>query len=408
MSEVGEVDGGLAPAAPSWSRHRIASWLVDHGGLRRNLTELLHQLCQKLQDEGFQLFRVHMGLRSTHPEIVAQTVIWTRGRNASAQVDHGYGMILSSGYQNSPVRLIHEGAGGFRRRLEGPEVELDFPVLEELIAQGCTDYVIMPLRYVSGQINFISWTTDRRGGFSTAELTLLYDLLPLLALRVEVEAAYQNAETLLATYLGRGAARRVLAGSVRRGQVERIRAAIWVSDLRGFTRLSDRLPTRQVIAVLNDYFDVMARAIGEHGGEILKFVGDGVLAIFNAGPTSADDCAHAMAAAQQALARLNSDNDERAAEGLPAIRCGIGLHVGEVEFGNIGARDRLDFTVIGPAVNEAVRVETLCKVLERPLLVSAAFAEAAGQADLESVGWHVLRGVSTPQELFAPRRRRER
>jgi adenylate cyclase len=399
--------GRLAPAAPGWSAHPIASWLVDHGGRRSGLTDLLHQLCQKLQDEGFRLLRVHVGLRSTHPEIIAQTVVWTRGSNASAQVDHGYGMILSSGYQHSPVRLIHEGAGAFRRRLEGPQALRDFPVLDELTQQGCTDYVIMPLRFASGQINFISWATDRRGGFSTAELTLLYDLLPLLALRLEIEMAYQNAETLVATYLGRGAARRVLAGSVRRGEVERIRAAIWVSDLRGFTRLSDRLPTRQVIAVLNDYFDVMARAIGMHGGEILKFVGDGVLAIFNAGATSADDCANALTAARQALARLRSDNDERAAEGLPAIRCGIGLHLGEVEFGNIGARDRLDFTVIGPAVNEAVRVETLCKVLERPLLVSAGFAEAAGQAGLESVGWHVLRGVSTPRELFAPRRQRE-
>jgi adenylate cyclase len=406
MSEAPHIAGPRQTEA-HWRDDATAAWLIEHGGERVGLVALLREFCERLEGEGLALYRVHMGLRSTHPEIVAQTVIWTRGTAGSRQVDHGYGMTLSSGYQNSPVRLIHEGAGGFRRRLEGPTAQFDFPVLRDMVEQGCTDYLIMPLVFASGQINFVSWSTDRPGGFRTPELSRLYDLVPLLALRVEIEMANRNAANLLTTYLGPSAARRVLAGSVRRGQVERIRAAIWVSDLRGFTRLSDRVPTRQVIAVLNDYFDVMDRAIEAHGGEILKFVGDGLLAIFNAGPTSAEDCARAMAAAREVLARIEGDNQERAAEGLPTLRTGIGLHVGEVAFGNIGAHDRLDFTVIGPAVNEAVRVEALCKVLERPLLISGAFAAAAGHAGLESVGSHALRGVSTPQELYAPIARRE-
>lgn len=393
----------VASAHPTWSSDPVASWLVEHGGESRDLATLLRGLCLKLVEQGLSLARVHMGIRSTHPEIMGRTVIWRRGSEATTQIDHGYGQLLSSTYQDSPIRLIHEGAGAFRRRLEGPDVVHDFPVLDDLIAQGFTDYVIMPLTFSSGQISYISWATDRSGGFTVGELTQLYDLLPLLALRVEIETTRQNMQILLTTYLGREPARRVLAGGVRRGQVESIRAAIWISDLRAFTRLSDRVPIRQVVAILNDYFDVIARAVEDHGGEILKFIGDGILAIFNAGPTSRDDCRNALAAAQAALARLHSDNAERSAEGLPEILTGIGLHLGDLVYGNIGSRDRLDFTVIGPAVNEAGRVETLCKVLGRPLLVSASFAETVGVEGLQSLGFHVLRGVSTPREIFAPR-----
>ena len=393
----------IASAHPSWASNPIASWLVQHGGRPSDLAARLSGLCLGLVAQGLTLRRVHVGIRSTHPEVAARTVIWERGSEGTTLIDHGYGLQLSEDYLNSPVRLIHEGAGAFRRRLEGPEVVRDFPVLDDLIAQGCTDYVIMPLTFSSGQANFISWATDRPGGFTVGELTLLYDLLPLIALRVEIETTRQNMQTLLTTYLGREPARRVLAGSVRRGQVESIRAAIWISDLRAFTRLSDRVPIRQVVAILNDYFEVIARAVEAHGGEILKFTGDGILAIFNAGPSSREDCESALAAAREALARLESDNAERSAEGLPEILTGIGLHLGDLVFGNIGSRDRLDFTVIGPAVNETGRVETLCKVLERPLLVSASFAEAVGTDGLQSLGFHVLRGVSTPREIFAPR-----
>jgi adenylate cyclase len=341
-----------------------------------------------------------------HPEVAARTVVWRRGEAGHVQVDHGYGMRLSDDYQNSPVRLVQEGAAAFRRRLEGPDAARDFPILDELAELGVTDYVIMPLLFSTGDTSFISWASDRPGGFATDELSLLYDLLPLIALRVELEASYQTRETLLSTYLGREPARRVLSGSIRRGQVESIRAAIWISDLRAFTRMTDRLPSSAVIALLNDYFDVLAEVVERNGGEILKFLGDGLLAIFEEGTAACDQCAGALSAAEQALATFDSLNHERTGEGQPEIRFGIGLHLGDVQFGNIGSRERLDFTVIGPAVNEAARVEALCKVLDRRLLISAAFAEAAGLEGLVSLGFHALRGVSEPQEIFAPDRDR--
>jgi adenylate cyclase len=258
----------------------------------------------------------------------------------------------------------------------------------------------MPLLLSTGDTDFISWATDRPGGFATPQLTLLYDLLPLIALRIELASAYEATRTLLTTYLGREPARRVLSGSVRRQSVETIRAAVLVSDLQGFTRLADRLPADQVVRLLDDYFDCMAEAIENHGGEVLKFIGDGLLAMFEA-QDERDACGRALQAGCAALDKLAEMNAKRAAQGMPTIRVGVGLHLGDVQYGNIGARERLDFTVIGPAVNEASRVERLTRVLERPLLATAAFARAAAGCPLVSLGFHVLRGVAEPREIFA-------
>ena len=404
-TEDGRAEEALAPYHPTWSTNPVASWLVEHGGHGTDLGRFLKKLCEHLLDEDVPLFRVRMGNRAMHPEVYGRDVIWQRGQVGIVEIDREHGIDATSLYRNSPVRLIHEDAGALRRRLDGPHVQRDFPVLDDLIRMGCTDYVIMPILHSNGQINYISWTTDQPGGFSTPQLTLLYDLLPLISLRVEIENAYEATRTLLTTYLGREPARRVLAGKTRRAQVESIRAAIWFSDLRGFTRMSDRTPPDQVVALLDDFFETLARPIEAHGGEVLKFLGDGLLAIFNGEADAGLDCAHALAAAKDALAGLEPENARRAVAGEAPINCGIGLHLGEVQFGNIGARDRLDFTVIGPAVNEASRVEALCKVLDRPLLASARFAEAIGPTGLTSLGFHVLRGVSTPEEIFGPAER---
>ena len=386
---------------PSWSTNPVAGWLVEHRGSRMDLAQFLEALCQELLGQGVPLDRVNLSVSSRHPEVAARTAAWRRGESGIAFHDLSYGMRAAPPYQNSPAKLIHEATGAIRRRLEGPDPLLDFPVLHDLLALGSTDYVIMPILHSTGEINFISWSTKTPGGFSTPQLTLLYDLLPLIALRVEVETAHEETRTLLNTYLGREPARRVLGGSVRRAQVESLRAAIWISDLRGFTHLSDRMPAPAVIALLDDYFDIQADAVESEGGEILKFMGDGLLAIFAEGPSLVEDSRRAMRAASRALKRLVGENAERTDEGQPEIRFGIGLHAGEVRYGNIGARERLDFTVVGPAVNEAARVEALCKVLDRPLLTSSAFAEAHGSRGLVSLGFHGLRGVREPKEIFA-------
>jgi adenylate cyclase len=362
------------PGGHSWAHHPLALWLVDHGGHGLTLDLLLGELCDRLVAEGIPLRRVVVGVLSSHPEVAARSVVWNRGGTSVQCRDFSYTMRDADTYNKSPVKLIHDGAGAIRRRLEGEDAVLDFPVLHELKAIGVTDYVIMPIVHTTGRINFISWTTDSPGGFTSRHLALLYDLLPLIALRVEIRVAREATRTLLETYLGREPARRVLDGRVRRGQVETIRAVVLVSDLRGFTALSDRLDPRGVVELLDDYFEAAARPIEDRKGEILKFIGDGLLAIFGVGDDATVACAKALEAARAVMTNLDEVNRHRGAQGRPEIRCGIGLHVGDVQYGNIGARDRLDFAVIGRAVNEASRVESLCRVLERRLLATAPFA----------------------------------
>ncbi len=399
--QVGPANGeSVAPFDLAWSSHPVATWLVEHGGKVQRLDRLLGALCERLAASGIPLWRSVVGVRSAHPEVAARSVVWQRGNEGAISRDFSYTSRDEDVYLKSPVKLIHDGAGAIRRRLEGPDAARDFPILDELVAAGATDYVIMPIVHTTGRIDFISWTTDRPGGFSGHELTLLYDLLPLIALRVEIEAAYDATRTLLETYLGHEPARRVLGGRVRRGQIETIRAVVLVSDVRGFTALSDRLEPRQVIELLDSYFEVAARPIEEHEGEILKFIGDGLLAIFGIGDDASAACNTALDAAFGILDGLDAVNAERARAGQPEIRCGVGLHVGDVQYGNIGARDRLDFTVIGRAVNEASRVESLCKVLDRRVLATAPFARLAENPALFSVGFHALRGVREPREIF--------
>jgi adenylate cyclase len=400
VSAPAAAGGQVVGYHPSWSANPVATWLVEHGGRGIELGPFLAELSERLAAHGVPLHRVSLGVRPMHPEVFARNVRWRRGEAGVAVYDRDYAIRDSDGYLKSPVRLIHEGAAGLRRRLVGPAAMLDFPILTELRDDGSTDYVIMPVLHSTGVTDFVSWTTDRPEGFSTAHLTLLYDLLPLIALRVELASAYDATRTLLTTYLGREPARRVLAGSVRRQHVETIRAAVLVSDVRGYTRMTDRLPPAQMVQLLDDYFERVAEPIDAHQGEVLKFIGDGLLAMFEAKDDPADACRRALAAANEAMAALAKVSVERKAQGLPEIEIGVGLHLGLVQFGNIGARERLDFTVIGPAVNEASRVEALCKVLRRPLLATAAFAEAAGAASMVSLGFHALRGVAEPQEIF--------
>ena len=375
----------------------ISSWLADHGGVRVDPETLMTELCERLVGIGVPLARASYGAATLHPQLWGSQYIWRRDPAGVSEIRHRHGVERSSTYLDSPVRVLHHGAAAVRRRLDVPVPQLDFPILQDLVEEGATDYVAMPLRFSTGQTGYISWVSDLPGGFRTRELTLLYDLLPLIALRLELEASYHVSKSLLETYLGRDAARRVLAGQIERGRGKRIRAAILLSDLRDFTAMSDRLPADEVIALLNDYFDVMATQVQEHGGEVLKFIGDGMLAVFNVERSLPDAaCCQAVRAAidaAQALAILNSDRAEK-------LEVGIALHFGDVVYGNIGAANRLDFTVIGAAVNEAARIQELCRSLDKQILVSAGFACSCVSKPLISLGPHHLRGVSESQELF--------
>jgi adenylate cyclase len=274
------------------------------------------------------------------------------------------------------------------------------PVLRELKAQGLTDYLAHVI-YLSGQRNAVSWATDHTEGFSEEQLRTLRQLMPYLALRLELESTRYSLGSLLEVYLGENAARRVLAGAFKRGSGERIQAAIWLCDLRGFTTLADQVPAEQVVSTLDAYFDQVVGAVAAQGGEVLKFIGDAILAIFRVQEGAEQQaCAAALVAAQDALGRLATLNDERAREGLPSLAMGVALHLGQVMYGNIGSKERLDFTVIGASVNEASRLESLCKQLGTPLVMSGQFARACGSADVVPLGRHSLRGVREEREVF--------
>jgi adenylate cyclase len=376
----------------------ISTWLTKHGGIRVDPQTLMLELCERLIAAGVPLSGASYGAPTLHPQVWGSQFIWRRDGGGVSEVRHRHDAARSSTYRDSPVRVLHQGAAAVRRRLDIPTPQLDFPILRELADEGATDYVAMPLHFSSGKMGYISWVSDRLGGFNTSDLALLYDLLPLIALRLELEASYHVSKSLMETYLGRDAARRVLAGQIKRGRGKRIRAAILLSDLRDFTAMSDRLPANEVIVLLNDYFDIMATQVQEHGGEVLKFIGDGMLAVFNVGRSLPDAaCCQSMHAAIEAVRALTALNLDRAEK----LEVGIALHLGDVVYGNIGAADRLDFTVIGAAVNEAARIQGLCRSLDKQILVSAGFACGCTSKPLISVGLHHLRGVSEKQELFA-------
>ncbi|HKO07111.1 MAG TPA: adenylate/guanylate cyclase domain-containing protein, partial [Alphaproteobacteria bacterium] len=348
---------------------------------------------------GLPLWRANLSVRVLHPQFSGVSLRWLRGA-AVERRDNEHGIERSESYLLSPIRVIFEGAAGLRRRLDVANPHLDFPILEELRAAGATDYVAMALSEGEGLPAAVTWTSDRGGGFSVEDLTLLNDLLPILSLVVEIYKLRRMGANLLDVYIGPLTGRRVLQGAIRRGQLETIHAVLWYCDLRGFTNLSDTLPHDELITLLNEYFEAVGEPVIARGGEILKFIGDAMLAIFPL-DIELDHSAinSALAAAGDALANVRELNARRAAEGQRSIKLGIALHIGDVGYGNIGAPNRLDFTVIGSAVNKVVRIEALSKALDRPLLLSAEFAHRYGQP-LLALGFHALRGIAEPEEVF--------
>jgi adenylate cyclase len=286
-----------------------------------------------------------------------------------------------------------------RRRLADPDCVMDYPILHDLRAEGVTDYFVAPLHFSSGEVHFSSWATRQPGGFTDAEIEAIERVIPPLARIGEIRAWYRVAGNLLTTYIGKNAGERVLAGHIRRGDTEAIHAAIWLSDMRGFTMLADTLPPQQLVDLLNRYFDCQVPAIHERGGEVLKYMGDGLLAIF---PIGAERDFVSVCAAALAAGRTARDNiaDLHVAEDGPALRFGLALHVGDVLFGNIGSGNRLDFTCIGPAVNLAARLEKLAGRLGRTILASEDFVDHCGDDGLQPVGRFAVAGFAAEQMVY--------
>jgi adenylate cyclase len=379
----------------------VRDWILSEGRLIPSTAEFLEELGLALNRAGLPLFRTTLHVRTLHPQLLATMYVWRRGERGS-QIDREHGIEITAAYLESPIRVIYEGAGAVRRRLEVPDQEFDFPVLREIKALGATDYLVLPVRFTGGVTAAATFASDRPGGFTTAHLACLDQLMPYLALVLEVQAKTRVLTTLLDTYLGHHAGRRVLAGTIRRGDAEPIHAVLWYCDLRGSTELAQRLDPDLLIETLNVFFATVAGPVEAAGGDILKFIGDAMLAIF---PIEELEYCHvkarrALAAAAEAQARLAALNEARREAGEQPLACGIALHVGDVYFGNVGAPNRLDFTVIGQAVNSAARIEGLCKELREPLLISGDLAKYIDRP-LRSRGAHLLRGLAEPIEVFA-------
>ena len=375
----------------------IAGWLLAEAWRIDGEEALVDAFCRCLQRAGVPVSRMTIIIPALHPQVFATVLVWRDDAGAKT-IHEPHDILFTPRFKDSPFALILRGAGGVRRRMERADAKLDFPVVRDLKAEGATDYVAMPFRFSDGQMNVLSMTSFAPGGFSTDHLGRVFEVLPGLARYFEVFAQRRTAMTLLKTYLGARTGERVLAGQVKHGDGERIHSVIWFSDLRGSTMLSKSMPVDAYLALLNRYFDCLAGAVIKKGGEVLRFIGDAVLAIFPiAGADPREACQRAMEAARLACQCVEESN--RAHPSETPVRFGIGLHLGEVTYGNIGVRERLEFTVIGASANEAARVESMCKALGKTVVVSSAFAAAYG-GELASLGRHELKDVEGSQELF--------
>jgi len=378
---------------------RITRWLVAPttvAGPEQVFGELADRLCAA----GLELQRASASLMTKHPDVFGRQLIWTRGEGAHSLL-RSHEVIASAAYQASPVAFVRRERRPLRARLDGPAEDLGYAVMRELKAAGLTDYFITPMPFRSGVVSFVSWATDRPGGFRDEELALLQGIVPALSLRWELASATYALESLLSTYLGDNAAARVLGGEFKRRTGSRIRAVIWATDLRGFTTMVDEQPIDDALSTLDEYFSCVAAPVARHGGEVLKYVGDAVLAVFPIGDESPREVgARALRALDDALATQAEVNADRAARGETPIRFGLALHVGEVVYGNIGVAGRLDFTVVGRAVNEVCRVEEATKEIGTPVLLTETFVELVEADHVAFVSEQVLPGVRASIRLY--------
>ena len=386
----------------------ISDWLVHQGLWRADVPTLLGGYCERLVAAGVPIWRGYLSALTLHPRVRGVGCSWRPGQGAQSEL-YIYRPQPSEDYLVSPfAHMFEQNLPSLRVPLAG-DGPIEFPLLARFRAKGATDYLAHIQSFgldgaPDGETGMVaSWTTDRQGGFSNRDLAILTQLLPRLGLAVQVRLGHEIAVNLLDAYVGPEAGRRILAGKIRRGQLEVVSAVILYADLRGFTAAADRHPRDEMVETLNCYFDRLVPSIEEFGGQVLKFMGDGLLATFPLnGRPAAEVCDRALCAAAKTLQRIRILCDERATTDAAVLDLDLVLHLGDVFYGNVGSADRLDFTVIGPAVNEASRIETLCAQHERNLLISETFAKAAtDSADrLVSIGRFALRGVGSAQSIY--------
>jgi adenylate cyclase len=366
--------------------------------------EFLDAFAGQLRAAGIDVARITTGVPILHPQIFSFSLLWELNKETTERLfrsDAATPAIIA----NSPIGIAYAGGGPTRCDLTAPARDGEFPILEDLRRDRLTEYVVYAVPFADGSHKALSLATRRPSRFTPEELALFEAMIPALAFNLEVQTWRRTARTLLDTYVGRQSGGRVLEGQIKRGSGETINAVIWLCDLRGFTNLSENLPRDALIDLLNSYFGAMCDAVASEGGEVLKFIGDAMLAIFPIGGDRAATCRAALTAAERAQATLAEENERRELASLPCIDYGLALHIGDVIYGNIGSDTRLDFTVIGPAVNLTARIESLCRQLGRQLLLSSDFVQAGG-IPATSLGCFALKGVGSEQEIFVPASRK--
>jgi adenylate cyclase len=378
----------------------IINWLIGGARSAQAPEAVLNELCERLIACGVPLSRAGVFVSTLHPDVFGRSFIWKRDRGVEVG-EADFTIPETKEFQTSPLHTVVRTAEPVRHRLSETPVGLSI-VLDDIRAQGVTDYVAYPLISTDGSVDTASWQTDEPSGFSDDDIRNIEKIVPALARVAEVRALRRTATTLLNTYVGSRTGERILAGQIRRGHTELLHAAIWLSDLRGFTAITESAPPIIVVDLLNRYFDCQVPFINAHGGEVLKFMGDGLLAIFpvaDGGGDEATVCANALAAAREARDAVRELRYSLLGGPTEAVNFGLALHLGNVLYGNIGGSNRLDFTCIGPAVNLAARMEKLTAPLKRTIVASANFAQSA-PGDWQDIGEFAVAGFARAQRVF--------
>ena len=371
------------------------AWLIEGARSASTPQDVLQQLCNQLAAAGLAIHRSAVFVSTLHPNVMARRFLWVP--DDAVQVDEAsYDLQKSETYRRSPVPIVMRTGRAIRLHLDAEDCPKDYNVVDDFRKAGFTDYIIHPLDFLNGEHHAISWMTRKAGGFSDADVAVLLAVRAPLARIAEIYALRRTAGNLLDTYVGHRSGERILEGKIRRGDVDTIHAAVLAADLRDFTVISNRRPAKDVVGILNTYYDCLVPSIEAYGGEILKFIGDGLLAIFSGEQDQQLLCDAALSAAEDGQLRLREQQSD-------VLRCGMALHIGDVLYGNIGSADRLDFTAIGPAVNLTARLEPLTRELDRPIVTSAVFAKACSSS-LDRLGAFPLRGFDGAIEVFAPRK----
>jgi adenylate cyclase len=376
----------------------IVEWLADEALQDSEPAKLYGELCLRLRGVGMPILRGHVAFRVLHPLYDASTMDWTA--EGGVVVEHFRpGQGGRDDFLRGPLghAMIHR-LPVLRRRLTGDTALMDFAVLEEFRTLGGTDYVVFAVPFDPAGDNGVlySWLGDRAAGFTDQEIVQLQRIARELSIALKSKIERGVAQNIAHAYLGKRAGQAVLNGLIRRGDGEKITAALWYSDLRHSTQLADRLPAEAFLQLLGRYFEMTAASVLDHGGEVVSLIGDAVLGLFRFEGAPDEACGRALAAANEARRRLSTSQPGAADV---AFDFGIALHVGQVIYGNVGVPERLQFTLVGSAVNEVVRVQDLTKSLGHPLLATGSFARAAAGA-WHPLGEHLLRGLETPMPIL--------